>query len=130
MRRGRRGFTLVEMLVALVVGSTLMLGVASATMRLGRLQQRSSAVAYQTSMLRHWVERFSAMPYDSLLNEPREPADLSSPWPGPGTLTIRRRIRNLASVEGREVLVIVSVPGITPPDTISIERVPLVPVRF
>ena len=123
----RRGFTLVEMLVALVVGSTLLLTVAGVMLKMGGLQRRAAALSVRTAVMRQQIENYASRPYSTL----PAPQTLTIPsvQVGPQTVTLRGIITDLAAGANaparRQIMIIGGVAGQTTEDTLVVERVNL-----
>lgn len=117
-RSSRRGFTLVEVLVSMVLISTVMLGLVPITMRVARLASQSTGLTQRAAALDGEVQRVMAMPFDSL---PSGNACRSVESAGlTGTVCL---VGTVISSATRQVAVIVTPSGgPVGPDTATVQR--------
>jgi prepilin-type N-terminal cleavage/methylation domain-containing protein len=113
-----RGFTLIEVLIAIVIFSTVVLALAGLAWQIARRTTRSTDLALHMAMHLSAADHAVTVPFDSL-------TQLLKPdtvWSGPVRITARYVIVSLSSVR-KDVYVITqtSVPG-TRPDTVIIRR--------
>lgn len=113
-----RGFSLVEVLIAIVIFSAVVLALAGLAFQIARRTTRATDLALHMAMQRGAADHAVTVPFDSL-------TQLLTPdtvWSGPVRTTVRYVIVTLSTVR-KDVYVITqtSVPR-TPPDTIIIRR--------
>jgi prepilin-type N-terminal cleavage/methylation domain-containing protein len=113
-----RGFTLVEVLIAIVIFSTVVLALAGMAWQIARRTTRATDLALHMAMHLSATDHAVTVPFDSL-------TQLLKPdtvWSGPVRITARYVVVPLSTVR-KDVYVITqtSVPG-TRPDTVIIRR--------
>lgn len=64
--RGKRGFSLIEVLVALTLLSIILMGLARVTFQMAASGRRNDTVAKRNAALVEEANKFNAMPFDSL----------------------------------------------------------------
>ena len=113
-----RGFSLVEVLIAIVIFSAVVLALAGLAFQIARRTTRATDLALHMAMQRGAADHAVTVPFDSLTQLLRP----DTVWSGPVRTTVRYVIVTLSTVR-KDVYVITqtSVPR-TPPDTIIIRR--------
>jgi prepilin-type N-terminal cleavage/methylation domain-containing protein len=79
----RRGFSLLEIMIAVVMLSIVVTSLASVTVSAGRQARRMSGRAYQTGLLTAEIDRAVAAPIESLavsLGQTRLDTPVTKPW--------------------------------------------------
>jgi prepilin-type N-terminal cleavage/methylation domain-containing protein len=69
-RRGRQGFSLVEVLVAMGMLSILMMGLARATFQMAAVSKANDTVAKRTAVLIQEANKYNAMPFAQVVSVP------------------------------------------------------------
>jgi prepilin-type N-terminal cleavage/methylation domain-containing protein len=113
-----RGFTLVEVLIAIVIFSTVVLALAGLAWQIARRSTRATDLALHMAMNLSAADHAVTVPFDSLTQLLRP----DTVWSGPVRITARYEIVTLSTVR-KDVYVITQtgVPG-TRPDTVIIRR--------
>jgi prepilin-type N-terminal cleavage/methylation domain-containing protein len=114
----RRGFTLVEVLITIVIFSTVILALAGLAWQIAQRTTRSTDLALQLAMQVSAADHAVAVPFDSLSQLLRP----DTVWSGAVRITATYVINPISAVR-KDVYVITqtSVPG-TRPDTIVLQR--------
>lgn len=110
-RRARRGFSLIEVLVALMMLSIVVTTLAGLAATMARRARRVSGTGFETGLLTQEVDRAVAVPIESLavrLGQTTVDTPVTSPYPyaraisisgRADSLTVRIAIRPLATVQ-------------------------------
>lgn len=78
--RDRSGVSIIELLVAVTLLATVIVGLAASSLYASRLVTRSRVRLEATEFLQAELERLSALPYDSLASGSRSVAEGSATW--------------------------------------------------
>ena len=118
-RRARRGFSVIEVLVAIVLFGIASVALAGLTMRTAKRNTLSSVRSYQTVFLSSELARVTALPTAALVPGTTCDTTTSAPW-------AYQRCTTVTNVTARQqqVRVIVQplVAGLVTPDTVTIDR--------
>jgi prepilin-type N-terminal cleavage/methylation domain-containing protein len=114
----RRGFTLVEALIAIVIFSVVVLALAGLAWQIARRSTQSTELALHMAARLSAADHAVAVPFDSLSQLLRP----DTVWSGPVRITATYVVTSISAVR-KDVAVITqtSVPGATP-DTVVIRR--------
>jgi Tfp pilus assembly protein PilV len=119
IRRARRGFSLIEVLLATVSLGFASVALAGLTMRAARRSTLSSVRAHQTVLVGSELARVTALPAAALVSGTSCDTAASAPWAFQRCTTVT----NVSSRQQRvRVIVRPLVPGLAAPDTGIIDR--------
>lgn len=118
-RRARRGFSVIEVLIAIVIFGIASVALAGLTMRTAKRSTLSSVHSYQTVFLSSELARVTAVPTAALLAGTTCDTTTSAPW-------AYQRCTTVTNVSTRQQSVRVIVrplqAGLIAPDTVTIDR--------
>jgi prepilin-type N-terminal cleavage/methylation domain-containing protein len=119
MKTDARGFTLVEVLVALVLVSVCSVGLGRLMFQAARTARVSGSVTYQTAAMSAEVARLDAVPFDSVAAGTTCTTVATPPFPHTRCTTVN----NLSS-KVKQVIVVVTPSGnsLLHPDTTVVVR--------
>lgn len=86
-RRDRRGFTLIEVLIAVVILGTIGVGLAGSLVTGARAARSSGAIAYRTAALNTEVSRVTALPAGAIADGTTTRTVTAQPFPHVVTIT-------------------------------------------
>lgn len=89
-RLDRRGVSIIELLVAVTLLATVVVGLAASSLYASRLVTRSRLRLEATEFLQAELERLSALPYESLASGSRTTAEGSASWTVRDSVNYRR----------------------------------------
>lgn len=116
---GERGVSLLEVMVALVILSTVIMALTGMMWQMGRQAGLSETGAYRTAAIERSVALAEGVPWDSMANVVGCAADSS------GTLAYTRCIQVTTTTPELRHLTVVVVPGSVlplPPETVTVYR--------
>lgn len=116
-RLGRGGFTLIEVLVAMVLVSIAMLGLGPVTLRVAQMSREFTVVSQRTGVLAGEVSRLEVQPFDALAAGTSCQMDSTSSVPHTTCTTVAD-----VGAETKQVTVIVTPLDGTAADTSVLER--------
>ena len=87
-RRDRRGFTLIEVLVAVVILGTIGVGLAGSLVTGAQAARSSGAIAYRTAALNTEVSRVTALPAGALVDGTTTRTVAAQPFPYQVAITV------------------------------------------
>ena len=118
-RRARRGFSVIEVLFAIVIFAVASVSLAGLTMRTARRNTLGSVRSYQTVFLSSELARVTALPSAALVPGTSCDTTTSAPW-------AYQRCTTVTNVNTRQQTVRVIVrpllAGLITPDTVTIDR--------
>lgn len=119
MKTDTRGFTMVEVLVALVLVSLCSVGLGRLMFQAARMARVSGSVTYQTAAMSAEVARLDAVPFDSVGTGTSCVTVSTPPFPHTRCTTV-----NNISSKVKQVIVVVTPSGNTllHPDTTTVVR--------
>jgi prepilin-type N-terminal cleavage/methylation domain-containing protein len=118
MKQTQAGFTLVEIVVAMVLLSLVLLGVAQLTFILARGTATVAGGAARGGILAQQVNQFAAMPFDSLKGKAGTVTVNKPPLPYTRTITVD----SLSPKLRRVTIVVTPLNPVFKPDTLVIQR--------
>ncbi|HEX5817970.1 MAG TPA: prepilin-type N-terminal cleavage/methylation domain-containing protein [Gemmatimonadales bacterium] len=118
-RRARRGFSVIEVLIAIVIFGIASVALAGLTMRTAKRNTLSSVRSYQTVFLSSELARVTALPTAALVVGTSCDTTTSAPW-------AYQRCTTVTNISNRQQQVRVIVrpltAGLIAPDTVIIDR--------
>jgi prepilin-type N-terminal cleavage/methylation domain-containing protein len=119
-RRTARGFTLVEIVVALTLLSLILVGIAQMTLVLSRRTRGVSAAAARSAIITEQINRFAAIPWAELPAPGSTVSTTVSSSPLPHTRTVI--VEGVSSMLRRVTIIITPLNTAYRPDTIVLRR--------
>jgi prepilin-type N-terminal cleavage/methylation domain-containing protein len=118
-RRARRGFTVIEVLIAILLFGIASVAIAGMTVKSARRSTLNSVRAYQTVFLSSELARVTAVPTAALLAGTSCDTTTSAPWQFQRCTTVT----NVSTRQQQVRVVVRPLPtGLIKPDTITIDR--------
>jgi prepilin-type N-terminal cleavage/methylation domain-containing protein len=118
-RRARRGFTVIEVLIAIMLFGIASVAIAGMTVKSARRSTLNSVRAYQTVFLSSELARVTAVPTAALLAGTSCDTTTSAPWQFQRCTTVT----NVSTRQQQVRVVVRPLPnGLIKPDTITIDR--------
>jgi prepilin-type N-terminal cleavage/methylation domain-containing protein len=118
-RHARRGFSVVEVLIATVIFGIASVALAGLAMRSARRSTLNSVQSYQSVHLGSELARVTALPAAALVPGTRCDTTTSAPWAFQRCTTVANVSRRQQQVR---VIVQPLAPGLTRPDTVIVDR--------
>jgi prepilin-type N-terminal cleavage/methylation domain-containing protein len=118
MKQSQAGFTLIEIVVAMVLLSLVLLGVAQLTFILARGTATVAGGAARGGILAQQVNQFAAMPFDSLKGKAGTVTVNKPPLPYTRTITVD----SLSAKLRRVTIIVAPLNSAFKPDTLVIQR--------
>lgn len=97
-RRARRGFSLIEVIIAMVMLTIVVTSLAGLAVVVSKLGSRVAGTSYQTGLLTQEVDRAVAVPIESLavkLGQTTVDTPVTQPWPFARSISISGRADSL-----------------------------------
>jgi prepilin-type N-terminal cleavage/methylation domain-containing protein len=126
MTRNARGFSLVEIMVAITLLAVCLVGVAQVTFVMARRAYAVSSGQARNGILAQQVNQFAALPFDSLIGKVGTVTVNQPPMPYTRTVTVD----NLSPTLVRVTIVVTPTSSVFKPDTLVLQRSKARPSAF
>ncbi len=120
--KGRRGFILMEVIVAVTLLALIMTPLAAMVFKITARNHRTVGNTYRNAVLMHQVNLLESLPYDSLAQGTRIDSVTAQPYPHKVTVTVQEYFSKWRLQAKRVTLVIAPKNVLYKPDTLFFVR--------